>query len=203
MPVSALRLSLAFAAVVALVGCSGSSSTDGGTDAGNPGTDSGQTTDSGQVTDAGYSDFQCGTGNAPHCQSSQTCCVSVSDGGANVSLSCVASCPNAQDAVICGGPNDCAATPSDPICCGVAVQNGGTYPNCNVTAFGTSCQSSCTTSIPVFTCAENYQVIICRTSNDCTTDPNYPLCCTTSKNGASLTFCMSQAIAGFIDAGCQ
>jgi hypothetical protein len=153
------------------------------------------------MPDAYEYDFGCSTGSA--CVSPNVCCATPS--GSAVSFACASSatCPMA-DKITCDGPDECAATPSTPVCCGVYVPSGaGTFPRCDLQSIGTSCTSmaSCTTSIP-YNCTSTKTVQLCHTASDCH-DSNNNLCCSFGSGSAALTFCTDQTTANLGSATCH
>src|SRR5262245_46553809 len=87
--------------------------------------------------DVGMYDFACATGSA--CTLDQVCCAMPA---AMTTFACtaMASCPQA-DQIRCDGPEECGG--ATPTCCGVYQGDGtGSYPQCGVSALGTSCTAT-------------------------------------------------------------
>ncbi|HTQ43528.1 MAG TPA: hypothetical protein VMI75_12275 [Polyangiaceae bacterium] len=77
-------------------------------------------------------------------------------------------------------PSQCGGT--TPECCGTAVLNGGTVPNCSVATLSSQCVAKCISNISL-TCGSTTKTVtdtlhMCATPADCTTsDPGNPDCC--------------------------
>ena len=177
---------------ILLLACSGSSSSNPKMDANGSGK-----MDSGKQIDAPLDDFGCGGNTA--CPVDQACCAMP---GSPTTFKCVAtaSCP-AQDQVNCDGPDECGG--ASPICCGVYVANGGTYPQCSISALGTSCTNAgqCPTHLGQ-TCSDTTKVRICHIASDCS-EPQNNKCCTFMSSGAQITFCTDATTAALAGATCH
>jgi len=146
--------------------------------------------------DAAVYPFGCAGGSA--CTRAEACCAMP---GAETSFSCQATCAPG-DAITCDGPGGC--TVGAPVCCGVETPDGtGTYPQCGLSALGTSCTtaSACTTHFGT-SCTDSSTVQLCHVKADCTDAINNQ-CCTFTSGGASLTFCIDSTTAGLGGASCH
>ena len=176
---------------IALIACGGGSSS-------NPKMDASTHMDSGKQIDAPLDDFGCGGSTA--CPVDQACCAMP---GSPTTFKCVAtaSCPMA-DQINCDGPDECGG--ASPVCCGVYAANGtGTFPQCGISALGTSCTSAamCGTHLGQ-NCNDTTKVRICHVASDCT-EPNNNKCCTFMSNGAEITFCTDSLTAAGGGATCH
>jgi len=186
-----LRTTLLAMIAVILAACGGSSSPGMG-----DGSGSNMMKDARPI-DVGMYDFGCGGNTA--CPLNQVCC---SMPGATTTFGCVdpASCPT-KDKITCDGPDECGG--ASPVCCGVYVASGGTYPNCGISALGTGCTSSaqCPTHLGG-SCTDTTKVQICHVNAECS-DPQNNKCCTFTSGGAMLTFCIDQTTASLAGATCH
>jgi hypothetical protein len=76
-------------------------------------------------------------------------------------------------------PSQCGG--ATPECCGTAVLNGGTVPNCSVATLSSQCVATCTSTISLSCGSTGHTVTdtlhMCATPADCTTDSGNPNCC--------------------------
>jgi hypothetical protein len=104
------------------------------------------------------------------CGGGQVCCVAL-DGGTTPSFSCKDSCGSAPS-IGCDGPEDCAGS----VCCAKISVGAGSAPACPIEKAQSSCETTCTSSIPRG-CPGNATLHSCRTKSDCTTEPRFNQCC--------------------------
>jgi hypothetical protein len=126
------------------------------------------------------------------CPNSELCCViPPGDGGALTggdggAFQCMAECPDGGGEIQCEGPEGCSA--STPECC-ATVSVVGSGMACSASSAATQCVATCTEVLSTNPfCPATDTVKLCRSSADCTSDPNYPACCQTPYTGA-LAFC--------------
>ena len=149
--------------------------------------DAGSDADAGKPPEAGPpAGPTCGTkGTTTHCTASESCCQTLTTQTNACSSS---ACTSGQGTLGCQVPADCPA--SKPICCGTMTLTGLAVP-CGVTAFATTCASSCADNPPT-SCTFNGTVRLCTKDSDCTSDPTAMSMCFNFQS-APVSWCQTAA----------